>query len=298
VPTSAPAPATARGAAQAVSAPAASVANAGGAVASTGAAQAVPAASPGAPSADAVVADSSAQILDRMVIRTAQLTVEVQDMESALSKARDIAASAGGFVSASNTHVENADSQDRMVADLTLQVRSDSADSAISELRALGKVTAENTGSQDVTEEYVDLDSNLRNLQATESAILKLMDRATQIQDVLSLQRELTNVRGQIERIQGRKTYLERRTDMATITLSLRLPPVTPAQPITGAWDPVGAAQRGWQASLTLLRGVVDVVIVVLAFSWWLLPFLAVGAYVLIHRRRPTPMTPATTESA
>src|SRR5579864_2008663 len=110
VPTSAPAPATARGAAQAVSAPAASVANAGGAVASTGAAQAVPAASPGAPSADAVVADSSAQILDRMVIRTAQLTVEVQDMESALSKARDIAASAGGFVSASNTHVENADS--------------------------------------------------------------------------------------------------------------------------------------------------------------------------------------------
>ena len=55
------------------------------------------------------------------------------------------------------------------------------------------------------------------------------MDKATQIQDVLSLQRELTNVRGQIERIQGRKRFLERRSDMATITLSLRLPPVEDA---------------------------------------------------------------------
>ncbi len=298
--TTAPGALSARASSQSGSAPGSTAATAGGASTSTGAAQApIPGVSPAAQSSDTLVADSSAQILDRMVIRTAQLTVEVQDMESALAKAREIASSAGGFVSASNTHSENADNQDRMVADLTLQVRSDSADSAISQLRALGKVTAENTGSQDVTEDYVDLDSNLRNLQATESAILKLMDKATQIQDVLSLQRELTTVRGQIERIQGRKTYLERRTDMATITLSLRLPLVAPSQPLTSAWDPLGAAQRGWQASLTVLRGVTEVVIVVLAFSWWLLPFLAAaGAYVLLHRRRPTTITPAPTQSA
>ena len=141
-----------------------------------------------------------------------------------------------------------------------------------------------------MTEEYVDLGSNLRNLQASETAILKLMDKATQIQDVLQLQRELTNVRGQIERIQGRKTYLERRSDMATITLSLRLPPVeASARPFTGAWDPAGVAQRGWQASLALLRGFAEVLIVVVAFSWWLVPFVALGAYVWLHRRR-TPM--------
>jgi len=233
------------------------------------------------------VADSSAQILDRMVIRTAQLSVEVSDMESALTHARAIASQAGGFVSASNTHVERSDNQDRMVADLTLQVRSESADSAMSDLRALGKVTSESSGSQDVTDEYVDLDSNLRNLQASETAILKLMDKATQISDVLSLQRELTNVRGQIERIQGRKKYLERRTDMATITLSLRLPPVSSSPSVTsGAWDPVATALRGWQASLTVLRSVANVVIVALAFSWWLLPFVAAGAYLWIHRRR------------
>jgi hypothetical protein len=225
-----------------------------------------------------------------MVIRTAQLTVEVPDIEQALARARDIASRGGGFVSASNTHQETSGDQTRMVADLTLQVRSDAADSTISDLRALGKVIAETSGSQDVTDEYVDLDSNLRNLQASESAILKLMDRATQIQDVLALQRELTNVRGQIERLQGRKTYLERRTDMATITLSLRLPGTSTPQPAAApGWDPVAAAQRGWQASLFLLRGVADTLIVILAFSWWLLPIAAAGAYVILRRRAIRP---------
>jgi hypothetical protein len=246
-----------------------------------------------AASGSTVTDASMAQSLDRMVIRTAQLTVEVANMEEALAQARQIASRSGGIVSASNTHLERVNDQDRMVADLTLQVRSEAADSAMSDLRALGKVTTEASGSQDVTEEYVDLGSNLRNLQASESAILKLMDKATQIQDVLQLQRELTNVRGQIERIQGRKTYLERRSDMATITLSLRLPPPpTAAPPFNGAWDPAGVAQRGWQASLTLLRGIADLVIVAVAFSWWLVPFVAAAAYVWLHRRRPTTAAP------
>jgi len=249
-----------------------------------------------ATAASTVTDASMAQSLDRMVIRTAQLTVEVANMEAALAQARQIASRSGGIVSASNPHIEKMNDQDRMVADLTLQVRSQTADAAISDLRALGKVTTEGSGSQDVTEEYVDLDSNLRNLQASEAAILKLLDRASQIQDVLALQRELSNVRGQIERIQGRKTYLERRTDMATVTLALRLPPVAGAQPtIGGAWDPIAVALRGWQASLAVLRGVAEVLIVAVAFSWWLVPIAAGGAYVWL-RRRPTRATPAPAE--
>src|SRR5260370_11222615 len=162
-----------------------------------------------------------------MARRPAALPGQVKDMEAALAQARQIAPRGGGFVSASNTRVEKVGDQDRMVADLTLQVRSDAADATLSDLRNLGKVTTETSGSQDVTEEYVDLTSNLRNLQASESAILKLMDKATQIQDVLALQRHLTNLRGQIERIQGRQTYLERPSDIATITFYLRLPPLT-----------------------------------------------------------------------
>jgi hypothetical protein len=245
-------------------------------------------------------AGAAAQAFDRMVIRTAQLTVEVTDIEQGLAQARAIASRSGGFVSASNTRIERVNDQDRTVADLTIQVRSDAADAALSDLRALGKVTTEASGSQDVTEEYTDLDSNLRNLQASESAILKLMDKATRIEDVLALQRELTNIRGQIERIQGRKRYLERRSDMATITLALRLPPAEAPRP-GGAWDPVAVAQRGWQASLTILRGMAELLIIAAAFSWWLLPFVALGGYVLLQRRRaaaPAPPAATTTSAA
>jgi hypothetical protein len=261
----------------------------------------VAAPAPGAAQVDAAarsqqpeaIADTSAQVLNRMIIRTAQLTLEVSDIEQALAQARSVALRGGGFVSGSSTHSEKVNDQDRMVADLTLQVRSDAVDATISDLRALGKVTVESTGSQDVTEEYVDLDSNLRNLQASESAILRLMDKATQIQDILTLQRELTNVRGQIERIQGRKTYLERKTDMATISISLRPPSASSPQPIVGAWDPVGVALRGWNASLSVLRGVAEAIIIVVAFSWWLIPFVAVAGYIWLQRRRPASPSPA-----
>jgi len=231
---------------------------------------------------------AQAQTFDRMVIRTAQLQLEVADIDQALAQVRQIAQQGGGIVSASNTRIERVDDKERTIADLTIQVRSDAADAALGALRGLGKVTTETSGSQDVTEEYVDLDSNLRNLQASEAAILRLMDRAQRIEDIVSLQRELTNIRGQIERIQGRKRYLERRTDMATISLSLRLPAPEGSRPLSGgAWDPLAFAARGWAASLAVLRGFAEVVILVVSFSWWLIPLGLLAAYVWQQRRRP-----------
>lgn len=242
---------------------------------------------------------STSPTLDRMVIRTAQLAVEVSPalpgarpaMEQVIDNVRQIAQRGGGFVSTSNTHVEKVDDQSRTVADLTLQVRAEATDDTLTALRALGSVASETSGSQDVTDEYVDLDANLRNLQASEAAIVKLMDRATRIEDVLSLQRELTNVRGQIERIQGRKQYLGHRTEMATIGVSLRPAPEQPGSATAAnAWHPLSVAQRGWQASLAVLRAAAEVVIVAAAFSWWLVPFVGLGVYLWQRRRsRPTP---------
>lgn len=229
-----------------------------------------------------------AQAAGSMVIRNATLTIEAFDVGQALVDARQIAQQAGGYVSASNSHTERVDDQDQMVVDVTLQVRSDSTDATLTALRALGTVTSESSSSQDVTEEYVDLDANLRNLRASETAILGLMDKATRIDDVLSLQRELTSVRGQIERLQGRQRYLERRSDMSTITLSLRPPGTGQPRPAPTSFDPLGAAQRGWQASLTVLRSVAEVVLVGAAFSWWLVPPLALFAYLWLRRRPRT----------
>jgi hypothetical protein len=236
-----------------------------------------------------------------MVIRTVNLGLQVENVERAIAQVREIARAGGGFVSASNSRLERVNEQERMVADLTIQVRGDALDSTVQALRQIAiKVESETGSSQDVTEEYVDLDSQLRNYQATEAAILKLMERTERIEDVLALQRELSNVRGNIERIQGRKRFLERRTEMATITLALRLPPVQdPQSQLVRGWEPVRAAQRGWDASLVVLRGATEVLIVAAAFSWWLVPFLALGAYAAnawygrrTARRAPQPPAP------
>jgi hypothetical protein len=82
---------------------------------------------------------------------------------------------------------------------------------------------------------------------------------------------------------------------MATISISLRLPAPASVEPLAGGWNPLAVAQRGWQASLAVLRGVAETVIIVVAFSWWLLPFLGVGAYLLWRRRHPAaqPAAPA-----
>src|SRR5581483_9930731 len=107
-------------------------------------------------------------------------------------------------------------------ATVTLRIPSANLSAALAELRAVGeRVTQENQSTQDVTADYTDVQSNIRNLQASETQILSLMDRATTVDQILALQRELTNVRGQIERLQGRQRVLENQTALATITLQI-----------------------------------------------------------------------------
>jgi hypothetical protein len=268
-----------------------------GVVAPQTAPAALPAQRPAAPARPAAAAGgqadaaASAAQWDRMIIRNATLALQVENVDAALQKVRDIARASGGFVASSSTHVEKINDHERTVANLVIQVRADAFDSAMTALRQIAaNVDGESVATQDVTEEYVDLQSNLRNLQASEAAILRLMDRAQRIEDILALQRELTNMRGQIERLEGRRRFLERRTEMATIAVTLRLPPVEGTRPLvrgTG-WNPLAAAERGWEASLVILRQVAEAVIVALAFSWWLAPLIALGAYLWHSRRART----------
>ena len=221
---------------------------------------------------------------DRMIVRSATLSLQVESVERALDQVRQIAGKHGGFVASSNTHVERSGDADRTVATLTIQVRADGYDAAMTELRGIAtKVDAEVGTSQDVTEEYVDLDANLRNLQATEARLSALMEKAQNLQDVLVIQRELTNVRSQIERIQGRKQFLERRSDFSQITVNLALAATAAAPTPAAGWDPLAPAQRGWAASLRVLRGIADVMILAAAFGWWLVPFLTLAAAVAVR---------------
>ena len=201
---------------------------------------------PGAPVA-AQSADAARQTLpstfERMIIRTVSLTLGVADVQDAYRQVERIASEQGGMVANSQVRQEG----DRTVATVTVRVAADPAtyQATLERLRAVAeKVTDEQVQSQDVTEEYVDLDSRLRNLRATEDSLVALLGRAQRVEDILQIQRELTQVRGQIEQVQGRRQVLERRTEMATINLQIRELAVVGR----GGWTPSGTFAEALRA--------------------------------------------------
>ena len=178
---------------------------------------------------------------------------------------------------------------------LGLSVPSDRFGAALDELRGLGEeVTTDTVSGQDVTREYVDLQSRERNLLAAEESLLDLYNRADDVQDALSIQRELTAVRGQIEQVQGRIQYLKKSSDMAQISLSIR-PVASPPEP-RPVWDPTLVVAKAWTASLTLLQSLASAILSTLVFGWWIIPPLVLGAWWLRRRLGRTGFAPQASE--
>ena len=220
---------------------------------------------------------------DRKIIRTGTINLQVSDVEAALATVREIADGAQGLVFSSNTQYQG----DDLMATVTIQVPADTFDTVMSRLRhAAVKVLSENSTSQDVTEEYTDLGSQLKNLQAQEEQLRALVGKATNVNDTLAVGRELSGVRGQIEQIQGRLNYLSHRSELSTISITLQPKPVAvAAQPAPG-WQPAATAAAAWAASLDLLTQVADGLITLVVFFWWMIPLALLLAVIVRARRR------------
>ena len=219
----------------------------------------------------------------RKIVKTADLGITSEDVPGEAARAQQIAARFGGTIVSSQTYrADNA-----TYADLILSVPSDRFEAALDELRGLGEeVTTDTVSGQDVTEEYVDLQSRERNLLAAEQSLLDLYNRAGDVQDALSIQRELTAIRGEIEQVQGRIQYLKQSSDTSQISLSIQ-PVATPPKP-PPAWDPALVVAKAWTASLAVLQALAAAILSTLVFGWWFIPLLALGAFWLRRRlRRP-----------
>jgi len=225
----------------------------------------------------------------RKIVKTADLGLRSEEVRQSAARAQQLAATAGGTVLSSQVYR----SDDSVTADLILSVPSEEFERVLDELRSLGeKVTTDSISGQDVTEEYVDLKSRERNLRATEESLLRLYDRAENVEEALSIQRELTTVRGEIELVQGRIKYLDQRSTYSQITLNIQ--PVTSPPPPRPTWDPKDIVERAWSASLSVLQVMATAIISAVVFGWWLAPVL-VGGF-LWWRRRNRDSRPAATE--
>ena len=174
---------------------------------------------PGAPlpSAQAPGPGAARLPFERQVIRTGGLQVEVPNFEDASKALVRIAESSGGFIADTTTSQE-----EPPYGTFVLRVPALRFSPALDQIEALGKVTERRVSGQDVTEEFVDLQARVRNLEAHERQLLTFMERATRVADLLAIEQELSRVRGEIEQLTGRLRFLGNRVEMATIQVTLR----------------------------------------------------------------------------
>jgi hypothetical protein len=173
-------------------------------------------------------AEGQAQIdtSGRTIISTTSLAIEVEAVAIALAQMRVIAESAGGFIETLST----SGGADPERGNATIRVPGNAFFDAMTRIKALGEVTGELVGSNDVTEDIIDLAARLRSEEAKEVRFLVLLDDTTSVSEVLSVERELSRVRTDIERLQGQLSFIERRVSLATINVNFGKPGVSLAE--------------------------------------------------------------------
>ena len=211
---------------------------------------------------------------ERKIVKTGYITLEVDDIAESMDKVADMADDLGGYVVSSDKH----EYEEGTSGSIRIRVPSERFEEAFERLRQFAvTVPYENTEARDVTEEYVDLEARLRNLEATEAQYLALMEKAEEVEDMLMVQRELSNVREEIERIEGRMLYLERTSDMALIEINLQ-----ETKGLAAPWSASGAFKTAVRGLTAFGRGLATLFIWLGVFCWvWAPPLV-----IWLRRRR------------
>ena len=235
-----------------------------------------------------------------LIVRTGQLDLEVAVLDDALVAAEKAVAAAGGYVAASQRQGDG----ERAGASVTYRIPADRWEATLAALRAIGtKVLAEQTASEEVTSQVVDLGARLVNLRATEAALQAIMAKATKISDILEVQAQLTGVRQEIEQLTAQKQALEKQAALATLTVGFALPPVVAVTQVREGWDPAADVDRAAATLVGLGQGVASAIIwaVIVLLPLALVLGLAIGLAWLVARRlrpRSTPPAPPATLDA
>ena len=195
----------------------------------------------------------------RLVIQNAEMSIVVEKPLEALNAIKAMASEFGGFVVNSYSRTVTTDRDLEVIeANITIRVDSTRLDTVMERIRALTPnaeedVLSENVSGQDVTKEYVDLESQLRNLKQAEAQLQKIMDQATATEDVLSVYRDLTSIREQIEVKTGHMKYYEEAAALSSVSVYIQAQEaVAPIK--LGNWQPVGTARNAVQALLDTLQ--------------------------------------------
>jgi hypothetical protein len=218
---------------------------------------------------------------DRMVIKTANINLEVEkgEFEDVLFAISNLAEQNGGFVS--NTY-SNSDSEGNLTSGgITIRIPHNKYSSAIEKVKDMGVVKSISASGLDVTQEYTDFESRLRNYEAQRDILLGLMEQSKKVSDSIEVQRELSNVQGEIEIIKGKMRILDDLVAFSTIEVYLYEP-----EPIktTSDWGFVDALKRGLRGAVTVFNYII-MILIVTAPVWILAGIIVIIVWQAIRAR-------------
>jgi len=213
-------------------------------------------------------------LTQKKIIKNANLRIYVKDAEITAGNIQELTLKLNGFVNESNVYKS---SDGTKSGNVTVRVPVKSFEVAVENIKKLAKeVESESIDSEDVTEQYVDFEAQLRNLRAEEAQYLQIMQNAFNINDTLSVANRLSDVRGRIERIQGQLQYLERQVDMSTIRITLTAD--SDVEVFGLRWRPLIVAKR---ALKNMFLGLAEYVDAMIAFVF-ILPVVIVWIVTVI----------------
>lgn len=212
------------------------------------------------------------EVIEQKIIKEAWVDIQVKDYEDALKHVKFIISSYNGYISKENEYKTDY----ALTNQLEIRVPNESFDTLVEEITGIADIVErKNIEAKDVTEEYVDILARLKTKKEVEKRYLELLKQARSVNDVLNVERELQNIREEIESAEGRLKYLSNKISYSTLYLevSKELPTVTNFRFFNKVKEGLGI---GWKLLLNILLGIIYV---------WPLVILGIGIWWLIRRR-------------
>jgi hypothetical protein len=203
--------------------------------------------------------DASTSTVDTtQIVKTGEMTLEVAGIDDAVGRAQTAIAGMGGTIDSSNRY----GTDDNVVATITFRVPVAKWDEALTAMQKIGtKVISEQTSANDVTSQVVDLDARLANLKVTESALQAIMARASAIPDVIAVENQLSDTRGQIESLTAQDQVLKDQAAMSTLAVTFQLPTKTVITTATQDWTLGSQIDQAGAALVRIGQGLATIVV-------------------------------------
>lgn len=222
---------------------------------------------------------------ERIVIKNAREELVVDQPDQSMDRIAQMAEEMGGFVVSANLYQTTLESGEEVPrASITIRIPAERLDEALKRIEAESDQLPRNKtiDSQDVTSEYTDLQSRLRNLEAAEAQLVEIMNDAVRTEDVLNVYNQLVQVREQIEVIKGQIKYYDESSKLSAI--SVELIPNAAVQPLTvGGWQPVGVVKDAVQALINVLKFLVSAAIWIALLVLPVLLIVGVPIYLIVR---------------